>query len=530
MTHKKIIVFSLFLIINLSNFTAYSNEIIPNPNSRIFTAGVFNLSNKTKVNYTDNYKTSANFLKDFLKIDNNLKSYTNEINFLKKDLNNDEGYILEIKEKNINIYSQTNKGAFYAVQTLRQLLPVQFENSNYITNNIKIPCQIINDSPKFKYRGMHLDVSRHMFSVDFIKKYIDALAMLKFNTFHWHLTEDQGWRIEIKKYPKLNTIGSYRDSTLLGHYTDKPILYDKTRYGGYYTQDEIKDIVAFAESREILIIPEIEMPGHAQAAIASYPFLSCRQEKINVATTWGVFEDIYCTRESTFNFLEDVLDEVINLFPGKYIHIGGDEAPKSRWKECDSCQAVINKKKLVDEHGLQSYFIKRIEKYVNSNEKKIIGWDEILEGGLAPNATVMSWRGESGGLKAAKMGHEVIMSPNANLYFDHYQSKQNGEPIAIGGYTPIEEVYNYNPIPSELNENQKKFIIGAQANVWTEYMKTSEHVEYMVFPRILALSEVLWTKNKTNFNDFKLKAQNYFKRLDVLNINYSTHLEKEEEK
>ena len=275
MTHKKIIVFSLFLIINLSNFTAYSNEIIPRPNSRIFTAGEFNLSNKTKVNYTDNYKISANFLKDFLKIDNNLKSYTNEINFLKKDLNNDEGYILEIKEKNINIYSQTNKGAFYAVQTLRQLLPVQFENSNYITNNIKIPCQIINDSPKFKYRGMHLDVSRHMFSVDFIKKYIDALAMLKFNTFHWHLTEDQGWRIEIKKYPKLNTIGSYRDSTLLGHYTDKPILYDKTRYGGYYTQDEIKDIVAFAESREILIIPEIEMPGHAQAAIASYPFLSC---------------------------------------------------------------------------------------------------------------------------------------------------------------------------------------------------------------------------------------------------------------
>jgi hexosaminidase len=249
-----------------------------------------------------------------------------------------------------------------------------------------------------------------------------------------------------------------------------------------------------------------------------------------VATTWGVFEDIYCTRESTFNFLEDVLDEVINLFPGKYIHIGGDEAPKSRWKECDNCQAVISKEKLVDEHGLQSYFIKRIEKYVNSNEKKIIGWDEILEGGLAPNATVMSWRGESGGLKAAKMGHEVIMSPNANLYFDHYQSKQNGEPIAIGGFTPIEEVYNYNPIPFELNENQSKYIIGAQANVWTEYMKTSEHVEYMVFPRILALSEVLWAINKTSFNDFKLRAQNYFKRLDVLNINYSNHLEKEEKK
>ena len=363
-----------------------------------------------------------------------------------------------------------------------------------------------------------------------IKKYIDALAMLKFNTFHWHLTEDQGWRIEIKKYPKLNTIGSYRDSTLVGHYTDKPVKYDKKKYGGYYSQKEVKDIVAFAKSREVLIIPEIEMPGHAQAAIASYPFLSCEQKQIGVASTWGVFKDIYCTRESTFTFLEDVIDEVMDLFPGKYIHIGGDEAPKNRWKKCNDCQNLIKSEKLKDEHELQSYFITRMEKYINSNGKKIIGWDEILDGGLAPNATVMSWRGESGGIKAAQMGHEVIMSPNANLYFDHYQSKKEGEPIAIGGFTPIEEVYNYNPIPKELDENDKKYIIGAQANVWTEYMNSSDHVEYMVFPRILALSEVLWSSNRTNFIEFKSRAKKYFKRLDKLDVNYSNHLEKEETK
>ena len=530
MTHKKIIVFSLFLIINSSNLFGFNNEIIPKPDSQILSTGEFILSEKTKINYSDNFKISADFLKDFLKINKEKNNYTNEINFLYQDINNDEGYILEILEKNINIYSKTNKGAFYAVQTLRQLFPFELENNEFGISSIKIPCQVIKDSPKFSYRGMHLDVSRHMFSVDFIKKYIDALAMLKFNTFHWHLTEDQGWRVEIKKYPKLNSIGSYRDSTLVGHYTDKPVTFDKTRYGGYYTQDEIKDIVAFANAREVLIIPEIEMPGHAQAAIASYPFLSCEQKQIGVASTWGVFEDIYCSRESTFNFLEDVLDEVMYLFPGKYIHIGGDEAPKNRWKKCNDCQNLIKSEKLKDEHELQSYFITRIEKYVNSKGKKIIGWDEILDGGLAPNATVMSWRGESGGIKAAKMGHEVIMSPNANLYFDHYQSKKTGEPVAIGGFTPIEEVYNYNPVPKELSSDEKKYIIGAQANVWTEYMKTSDQVEYMVFPRILALSEVLWSTNKTNFKEFKSRAQKYFKRLDKLEINYSKHLEKKETK
>jgi hexosaminidase len=528
MTHKRIIVFSLFLIINSCDFIAFASDIIPKPNSQIITSGEFILSNNTKINYSDDFKISGDFLMDYIISEEHVEEYVNKINFIKKNIKNDEGYEIEILTNEINIYSKSNKGAFYAVQTLRQLLPVEFENNKTKLFKVNIPCQVIKDSPKFKYRGMHLDVSRHMFSVEFIKKYIDALAMLKFNTFHWHLTEDQGWRIEIKKYPKLNSIGSYRDSTLIGHYTDKPIKYDKTRYGGYYTQKEIKEIVEFANSREVLIIPEIEMPGHAQAAIASYPYLSCRQEKIGVATTWGVFEDIYCTRESTFSFLEDVIDEVIELFPGKYIHIGGDEAPKKRWEECSHCQNLIKKEGLKDEHELQSYFITRMEKYINSKGKKIIGWDEILDGGLAPNATVMSWRGESGGIKAAQMGHEVIMSPNANLYFDHYQTKKEGEPVAIGGFTPIEEVYNYNPIPKELHENEKKYIIGAQANVWTEYMKTSEHVEYMVFPRILALSEVLWSSNSTNFTEFKLRAENYFERLEKLDINYSKHLEKEE--
>ena len=331
--------------------------------------GYFSINENPNIISEFEFNSAATLLKNTLKELNIIseKKSKNVIIFSKNEKLDLEEYTLDINSGEIIIEASSHLGAIYACQSLKQLILL-----NNRKGSVKIQSQFIKDSPRFKYRGMHLDVGRHMYSVEFIKKYIDGLSMLKFNNFHWHLTEDQGWRIEIEKYPELNNVGSYRDSTLIGHYTDKPWQFDKTRYGGYYTQDEVKDIVAFAESREILIIPEIEMPGHAQAAIASYPFLSCRQEKINVATTWGVFEDIYCTRESTFNFLEDVLDEVINLFPGKYIHIGGDEAPKSRWKECDNCQAVISKEKLVDEHGLQSYFIKRIEKYVNSNEKKII--------------------------------------------------------------------------------------------------------------------------------------------------------------
>ena len=352
----------------------------------------------------------------------------------------------------------------------------------------------------------------------------------RFNNFHWHLTEDQGWRIEIEKYPELNNIGSFRDSTLIGHYTDKPWQFDKTRYGGFYTKKEIKEVVRYAEERGINVIPEIEMPGHSQAAVSSYPEFGCTGEQVGVAPLWGVFKEIYCSKNETFDFLEDIIDEVVELFPGKYIHIGGDEAPKTNWKACGNCQDVIKREGLKDEHELQSYFITRMEQYINSKGKQIIGWDEILEGGLAPNATVMSWRGISGGLEAAKMNHEVIMTPNATCYLDHYQAKDTAnEPLAIGGYTPIEEIYNYEPIPDELDESLHKYIIGAQGNVWTEYMKTSDHVEYMVFPRIFALSEVVWAENKPSFSDFENKVKGMYPILDKMDINYSKHFERLEE-
>ena len=536
--YKKVIVLSVFCLINSLFYLGCSNDlnskIIPVPDKQIFLDGFFIIDSSTSINYPDQFKNSINFFRTFLNQGKNkflfLKDSNTTSNFMQflldENLSNDEGYKIEIRQNGITITSKDNKGAFYAIQTLRQLIPASFEDKTYPNTEISIKCQIIEDSPRFKYRGMHLDVGRHFFSVEFIKKYIDALAMLKFNTFHWHLTEDQGWRIEIKKYPKLNTIAAYRDSTLAGHYTDRPRKYDKTKYGGYYTQEQVKDIVNYALEREITIIPEIEMPGHSKAAIAAYPNLSCEEKSVNVATLWGVFEDIYCSKEETFKFLEDVIDEVVDLFPGKYIHIGGDEAPKTRWKKCKNCQNVIKREGLKDEHELQNYFISRMEKYINSKGKKIIGWDEILEGGLAPNATVMSWRGISGGIKAANMKHDVIMTPNATCYLDYYQSKDKNEPLAIGGYTPLEEIYNYEPIPEELDSESSKYIIGAQGNVWTEYMSTNEYVEYMVFPRIFALSEVVWTKNKTSFNEFIERVKDFFPRLDKLNINYSTHLEK----
>ena len=536
--YKKVIVLSVFCLINSLFYLGYSNDlnskIIPVPDKQIFLDGFFIIDSSTSINYPDQFKNSINFFRTFLNQGKNkflfLKDSNTTSNFMQflldENLSNDEGYKIEIRQNGITITSKDNKGAFYAIQTLRQLIPASFEDKTYPNKEIRIKCQIIEDSPRFKYRGMHLDVGRHLFSVEFIKKYIDALAMLKFNTFHWHLTEDQGWRIEIKKYPKLNTIAAYRDSTLAGHYTDKPRKYNKIRYGGYYTQEQVKDIVNYALEREITIIPEIEMPGHSKAAIAAYPNLSCEEKSVNVATLWGVFEDIYCSKEETFKFLEDVIDEVVDLFPGKYIHIGGDEAPKTRWEKCKNCQSVIKRESLKDEHELQNYFISRMEKYINSKGKKIIGWDEILEGGLAPNATVMSWRGVSGGIKAANMKHDVIMTPNATCYLDHYQSKDKNEPLAIGGYTPLEEIYNYEPIPEELDSESSKYIIGAQGNVWTEYMSTSEYVEYMVFPRIFALSEVVWSKNKSNFEEFTSRVISFFDRLDKLDINYSTHLEK----
>ena len=527
MNWSKIIVFFIFFS-HINTLFSQKNNIIPTPNEQTINNGFMEIENSPEIITESNFNSAATLFKNAVKkLDLTSKKTTkNRINFSLNEKLNEEEYILKINTDQINIEASTETGAIFGFQSLYQLMNLNLKNGV-----VKLQNQVIKDSPRFKYRGMHLDVGRHMYPVAFIKKYIDGLAMLKFNNFHWHLTEDQGWRIEIEKYPELNNIGSYRDSTLIGHYTDKPWQFDKTRYGGYYTKKEIKEVVRYAQERGINVIPEIEMPGHSQAAVSSYPEFGCTGEQVGVAPLWGVFKEIYCSKNETFDFLEDIIDEVVELFPSKYIHIGGDEAPKTNWKACGNCQNVIEREGLKDEYELQSYFITRMEKYINSKGKQIIGWDEILEGGLAPNATVMSWRGISGGIEAAKMNHEVIMTPNAVCYLDHYQAKDTkNEPLAIGGYTPIEEIYNYEPIPSELDKSLHKYIIGAQGNVWTEYMKTSDHVEYMVFPRILALSEVVWADNRPSFEDFEKKVNDTYPILDRMNINYSRHLERLEKK
>lgn len=443
---------------------------------------------------------------------------------LAEDIEKSESYIMNITSRRILIQGDDAAGVFYGIQSLRQLLPPELEQPDMAAGlvNVRVSNIYIEDYPEFPYRGMHLDVARHFFDVDFIKKYIDLMALHKMNTFHWHLTEDQGWRIEIKKYPLLTEIGAWRKETLIGHGGNPPFEYDGKRYGGYYTQDDVREIVAYAAERHITVIPEIEMPGHATAALAAYPELGCTGGPYEVITRWGVFEDVFCAgNDKTFEFLEDVLTEVTELFPSQYIHIGGDECPKTRWEECPKCQARIQEEGLADEYELQSYFIRRIEKFLLSKGRNIIGWDEILEGGLAPQATVMSWRGVRGGIEAAQMGHDVIMTPTSHCYFDYYQADPETQPLAIGGYLPLSRVYEFNPIPLDLSDKEAEHILGAQGNVWTEYMKTSDHVEYMAYPRAIALAEVLWTPDrKHDFEDFSQRLNYHFKRLDALNVNY----------
>jgi hexosaminidase len=426
-----------------------------------------------------------------------------------------EEYKIVVNSNKILIEAANSEGLFYGILTLNQLL-------NYYSNK-QIPALKIVDKPKLKWRGMHLDVARHFFPKSDIKKYIDYLALYKMNVFHWHLTDDQGWRIEIKKYPKLTSSGAFRKESMVGHYNEQ--RFDGKPYGGFYTQEDIKEIVAYAKQRHITVVPEIEMPGHAMAALAAYPEYSCTGGPFEVATKWGVFDDVFCPTDATLAFLRDVLDEVLPLFPSEYIHIGGDECPKTRWKQCTKCQYLIQREGLKDEHELQSYFISQIEKHINSNGKKIIGWDEILEGGLAPNAAVMSWRGTEGGIAAAKASHYVVMSPGSHCYFDHYQGEQKTEPLAIGGYTPLETVYDFNPIPTELSAEESNYILGAQGNVWTEYMEDFAKVEYMSMPRMAALAEVLWGKDtSSNYTDFKNRLLLHFSLLDKMNVNYSKAL------
>jgi hexosaminidase len=433
-----------------------------------------------------------------------------------------EGYALDVNSQGIQLSASTAAGLFYGTQTILQLLPPEVYESEKQNAKWAIPFVKIEDQPRFGYRGMHLDVARHFFPVEFIKKYIDIIALHKMNVLHWHLTDDQGWRIEIKKYPKLTQVSAFREQTLVGHYNDKPQKYDGKRYGGFYTQEQIKDIVEYAQERFVTIIPEIEMPGHALAVLAAYPEFSCTGGSFKVGQKWGVFDDVFCAgNDAVFTFLQDVLAEVVELFPGKYVHIGGDECPKTRWEKCEKCQARIKAEGLKDEHELQSYVIQRMEKFLASKGKRLIGWDEILEGGLAPQATVMSWRGIDGGIEAAKQGHDVIMTPTTYLYFDYYQSDPETEPLAIGGHLTLEKVYSYEPMPSELTEDEAKYILGAQANVWTEYMKTSDYVEYMALPRMTALAEIVWSpKEKKNWKDFQRRLVAQFKRFDALNINY----------
>lgn len=493
--------------------------IVPEPQSMVVEMNKHYALNSQPAMHSDADKAdkALNFLNDYFHA-TGWKSHiaaqgSAEIRFEEKVGLADEAYELSVNSTGINIRASHEKGFFYAIQSLIQLLPPQ----KHIAN---LPYMEIQDEPRFAWRGLHLDVGRHFFPAEFIKKYIDLMAFYKFNTFHWHLTEDQGWRIEIKKYPKLTEIGSQRKETILEK-NFNPYVGDGEPYGGFYTQQEIKEVIAYAQEREITIVPEIEMPGHSLAALAAYPELGCAPGPYEVGTQWGVYDDIYCPSELTFGFLEDVLTEVMELFPSKYIHVGGDEAPKTAWRKSALAQEVIKREGLKNEFELQSYFIQRMEKFLNANGRQLIGWDEILEGGLAQGAAVMSWRGEAGGIEAAEANHNVVMTPNSHMYFDYYQGDPEIEPLANGGIISLEKVYNYSPVPENLDEVHQQYIMGAQANVWTEYIKTSDHVEYMVYPRALALAETVWSKAENkDWERFQEKLKYQYQLLDARDVNY----------
>ena len=545
----------------------------------------FRLSKKTSLELSG-VDNSKNFIKNFISFINQETGFELNSKINKKsnilvritDQNLDlgeEGYKISILPKeNLIVESNTERGLFYGIESLKQIIhftkrkrdeesftefdvDVKVENikdvksqqnfnaANLTTAGYKnvnetgyfqglekvetksldvynIMPMIIEDYPRFKYRGMMLDVSRHFMPKEFIKKFIDIMSIHKMNKFHWHLTDDHGWRIEIKQYPKLTEIGSMRDGTLIGHsrFAGKNPKFDNIPHGGFYTQEEIKDIIKYAEERFIEIIPEIDMPGHTASLIASYPELGTLKEKTEVKKIWGVQDEILIPTENTFNFLDNLFREIADIFPSSYVHIGGDEARKKQWIESEEVQKLMEKLEIEDEDSLQTYFIGRVQKILNNYEKKIIGWDEIIEGGLVNDATVMSWRGEEGGIFAAKAGNNAIMSPTSHLYFDYYQAR-TGEPLAIGGLIPLEKVYSYEPIPEGLDINQATKILGAQGNVWTEYIKTPEMVEYMSVPRMTALSEIVWSKRKKrDFSEFRKRLNFYKYFLDKKKVNY----------
>jgi hexosaminidase len=433
----------------------------------------------------------------------------------------EEGYAIMVTSDSVIIRASQEGGLFQAVQTLRQLLPPEIEGAERLSPRMwPIPAVAIRDKPRFRWRGLMLDVGRHFFPVQFIKRLIDLLALHKMNVFHWHLTEDQGWRMEIKRYRRLTEVGSRRKGSPL--LTNRNEL-DGTPYEGFYTQDEIREVVQYAARRLITVVPEVEMPGHSMAALASYPHLGCTGGPYEVGRHWGIEEQVFCAgNEQVYEFLENVLDEVTQLFPGLFIHIGGDECPKQLWRQCPKCQALIGREKLKDESGLQSYFVKRVGKILEGRGRRPIGWDEILEGGLAPGASVMSWRGIEGGVRAALAGHDAVMCPTSYCYFNTYQAKERDkEPPASGGFIPLEKVYSYDPVPPELPADAQPHILGAQGNVWTEYIPDGHQVEYMAFPRACALAEVLWSgSHRPGFEDFGQRLGVHLSRLRKLGINY----------
>ncbi|WP_026769795.1 family 20 glycosylhydrolase [Asinibacterium sp. OR53] len=525
----------LFLLLAGLPMLVFAQEtvsIIPKPVSLQLNPGHFIIDEHSSIHYRSTEKdlaAAAHFLQQSIKTISGYTLPSNKTGFktiqlvLKDTLGlGNEGYFLQVTNSGITIRSGAKAGIIYGIQSLLQTLPATRTNAV-----LRVPAMQVTDYPRFKWRGMHLDVSRHFFSADVVKEYIDLMASYKMNVFHWHLCDDQGWRLEIKKYPKLTTVGAWRVERPGKNWSDREPAKagEAANYGGYYTQEQVKEIIAYAKERNVTIVPEIEMPGHSAAAIAAYPQLACSPHPQMVVTGGQYPKDNqsnYCPgNDSVFVFLQDVLKEVADLFPSQYIHVGGDEVDKSDWKKCPKCQARIKQEGLKDENELQSYLIRRIEKYLLKLNKKLIGWDEILEGGLAPEATVMSWRGESGGIEAAKMKHNVVMTPGSPCYFDHYQAGPEGEPLAIGGFNTLHKVYDYEPIPKELNGDEEKYVLGAQGNVWTEFIPTTEHLEYMVLPRMLALAEVLWSpKGSKDWEGFSQRLQYHFNGFDQKGLHY----------
>jgi hexosaminidase len=436
-----------------------------------------------------------------------------------------EGYRLDVRPGVVTVRAPAAAGIFYGIQSIRQLLPPEiFREAPMAGVRWTMPAMTVEDSPRFRWRGAHLDVVRHFMPKEFVKKYIDLLALQKMNSFHWHLTDDQGWRLEIRKYPRLTSIGGWRKETLVGPYTSDTAkrMFDHEAHGGFYTQEDIREIVAYARERFVNVVPEIEMPGHAQAAIAAYPWLGNAGDSLAVWTIWGVSDNILNPSDSTVRFMQDVLTEVLELFPGPYIHVGGDEAAKSQWKSTTRVQERMRALGLRNEEELQSWFIRQMDDFLTAHRRRMVGWDEILEGGLAPNAVVMSWRGTSGGIAAARAGHDVVMAPGGQTYLDKYQSlDRSHEPLAIGGFLPLDSVYAYDPMPAELEPRFASHVLGAQGQVWTEYIKGPKNVEYMAYPRLSALAEVLWTPlGRKDYADFRSRLAVHLRRLDALDVNY----------